>query len=167
MNHLWDYHERQDMTDIQRRTPNIIATFDDVNIQHNRAGHADRERTVRQIKDSEESGYITAQEASARITHAVKAETSNVLHALTDDLPAPIDHRGYFQAWDFGEPKYFLPVLISTMIVSLCSAIIPGVILGAVHELSTTMGQAIFTPLLIIGVIGAITSLTLIVIKSS
>lgn len=156
----------REMADIQRRVQGQVELHG-VNIKGDRVGHDDRRRTVQHIKDMEAKGYIPPEEATARIEHATESQTRHELRHLTEDLPAPIHQPGYWKGWDYSEPKYFIPVLLTGMFGSLCAAVAPGVILGAMHQFNTVAGQAVFIPLIILGVLGFILSLVLLVIQSS
>jgi hypothetical protein len=153
--------------EIQRRIPGQVTSYTDVNIQSNRVGHDERRRTIHHIEDMEAKGYIDSKEASSRIDHAAEAETNWELNGLIGDLPGIIDHRNYWQKRDWHKAEYYLPALLGGMVLSICSALIPGIILNSLHHFNTTTGQAVFIPLLIIGVVGFFTTLILTVVKSS
>lgn len=160
------------MGDIQRRIPGEIE-LDGVNILRSpdgtpaRVGHDERKRAVHHIKEMEAKGYIPPEEATARVEHAANATQRRELLNLTSDLPAPVDSRSYWQKWDWDEPRYFLPALITGIFASLCSAVVPGIILSEMHEFNSGMGQGIFLPLLALGIIGFWVSVIFLVIKSS
>jgi len=132
-----------------------------------RIGHEDRRMAIKHIKDMEEKGYLPADEATKRIEHVANADSQTVLRAVTADLPGPIDRRGYWGHWDWDSPKYYVPVLLGTMFVSLCSGLVPGIVLAMLHEFNTPMGVGLFIPLVVLGVIGFFATLVTLVIKSS
>ena len=167
--------ERQgrQMGDIQRRIQgevelpnvNIIPRGNDGTPA--RAGHDERQRAIHHIKEMEAKGYIPTEEATTRIEHAASAEKNSELRVLTSDLPAPVDPRGFWKKWDWDEEKYFIPTLILGMALSVCAAVIPGVLLGRLHEFNTTGGLGLFIPLLVAGVFGFFTCLSVLVVKMS
>jgi hypothetical protein len=115
----------------------------------------------------EAKGYIPEEEASARIERAASAQKSGDLRLLTSDLPAPVDSRGFWQRWDWDAEVYYIPVLLAGMFASVCSAVLHGIILDRMHEFNTVMGLAMFIPLLVLGVFGFFTSLSVLVVKMS
>lgn len=153
--------------DVQKRTSQDIVLHEGVNIKANRVGNTDRTRAIQHIKEMSDKGYIDSEEAVTRINHVTNSETRNEINTLTYDLPAPVDHRSFWQKRNWDDPKYYLPVLLSGMFMSLCSGILPGVILAQLHKFASAEGQAVFVPLLILGVVGFFTSLVITVVKSS
>lgn len=162
-----EVYERQDSVETPYSTSRELA-LPHVNIQPlARVGDTERKQTIHHIQEMETQGYISAEEATARIEHAANAEMGSHLRQLTSDLPAPIDHRNLWQKWDWNKPQYNAPVLAFTIFASLCTAIIPGIILDQMHELTTAAGESIFTVFLIAGIIGFFTSIITLIVKNS
>jgi len=106
-----------------------------VNILGNgqRIGHAERTRTMKHILDVKDRGYITDQEAEARINAAQSAEKTADINSLTADLPAPFVSTNIIQRYDWGEQKYWVPTLLGGIGLSSVLAILPTAILAQDH----------------------------------
>jgi len=106
-----------------------------VNILGNgqRIGHAERVNAMKHILDVKNRGYITDQEAEARINAAQAAEKTADLNSLTADLPAPFVHPNIFQAYDWGQQKYWVPTLLGGVGFSATLAILPTALLAQEH----------------------------------
>jgi hypothetical protein len=106
-----------------------------VNILGNgqRIGHGERRATMKHILDVKDRGYITEQEAEARLKAAQSAEKITDISSLTADLPAPFYKPNYFQAWDWDETKYYVPTLVSGVGFSTILAIVPTAALVQDH----------------------------------
>lgn len=103
-----------------------------VNILGNgqRIGHAERTQTMKHILDVKDRGYITDQEAEARINAAQSAEKQADINSLTVDLPAPFVHPNIIQRYNWDEQKYWVPTLLSGVGLSSVLAIIPTAVLA-------------------------------------
>lgn len=134
--------------------------WDDAHIILGRIGDDDREKTVRHLENMTRAGYISFDEKLVREQLVVEAQVRETLAAITEDLPA-VKGKGYFADWDWGEKKYLVPVILTGMFLSVCSAIMPGVLLAVQHKFDTVTGQAVFIPLLILGILGFFASLVL------
>jgi hypothetical protein len=106
-----------------------------VNILGNgqRVGHGERRAAMKHILDVKDRGYITDQEAEARIKAAQSAEKQAELSGLITDLPAPFHKPTYFQGWDWDETKYYVPTLVTGVGFSTILAIVPTAALVQDH----------------------------------
>ncbi len=106
-----------------------------VNILGNgqRIGHAERTRTMKHILDVKDRGYITDTEAEARLKAAQAAEKTADIKSLTADLPAPFVSTNIVQRYDWGQPKYWVPTLLSGIGASSILAIVPTAVLAQDH----------------------------------
>jgi hypothetical protein len=164
----------QNYDDGKRFTPKIVpgaalSIPEGITILPNgtRIGNADRDRTIRHIQQMTDLGYITPEEAGRRIDHADVTEKSAELIALTSDLPAPVDTRGWFQSYDWDKMSHWLPTLIAGMAVSASTAVIPSSVLNAERLFpNTALGLGIGVLTLIVGVIGFFACLAGILIKA-
>jgi hypothetical protein len=121
-------------------TPKVVSgeveVFNEgVNILGNgqRVGHGERRAAMKHILDVKDRGYITDQEAEARLKAAQAAEKQTELNSLTTDLPAPFYQPGYFQAWDWEQTKYYVPTLLTGVGFSTILAIVPTAALVQDH----------------------------------
>lgn len=165
---IWQpQQERHTVGEIQRRIPGQITRHEDVNLMQGRVGEAERKHTVQHLKDMHKAGYIDEDEALIRQAHAAEAKTQDDLNGLTADIPGPVDHRNYFQAWNWNQSKYHMPVLIGGIAASILLPIITGFTLQMVDMFNSHAGQAVFYPILALGIMGFFLSLVLLVIKTS
>lgn len=137
----------------------------DVNLLPGRIGHADRQQAVQHIQRMQETGHLTADEAVSRQNQAAEAQTRAELQELTRDLPAPADTRGFRERWDWDEPRYYLPVLISGIFVSVLSPIVTGGILADMGIFSKSEGALVFWPFLAAGILGFILCVISMIVK--
>ncbi len=132
-----------------------------------RAGNADRDRAVNHIAQMAEQGYITPEEADRRVKHAETIENVAALRVLTSDLPAPMDTRGWFQSYDWGNMGHWMPTLVGGMMFSAVTAIVPASVLNAEHLFpGTGLGVGVGIATLIMGMVGFFSCLAGIIIKS-
>jgi hypothetical protein len=132
-----------------------------------RAGHADRDRTITHLQAVAEKGYITPEEANTRITHAMNTHKQADLKALTSDLPAPFQTRGWLKSYDWGNRAYWAPTLILGSAVSAATAVVPASALAAAHLFPhdpVYLGVGLLT--IILGIFGFIGCLITAISKS-
>jgi hypothetical protein len=128
-----------------------------VNILGNgqRIGHAERTRTMKHILDVKDRGYITDQEAEARLKAAQAAEKTTDINSLTTDLPAPFVHPNLLQRYDWGQQKYWVPTLLGGVGFSAILAILPTAVLAQDHLFPhSTAALAVGILTMLLGTIG-------------
>jgi hypothetical protein len=137
---------------------NTITIPDEANILNtDRAGHADRDRTITHLQTVAEKGYITPEEANTRITHAMNTHKQTDLHILISDLPAPFQTRSWLKSYDWGNRAYWAPTLLLGSAVSAATAVVPSSALAAAHLFPhDPVYLAVGITTIILGVIGFI-----------
>jgi hypothetical protein len=106
-----------------------------VNIISNgqRIGHGERRAAMKHILDVKDRGYITDQEAEARLNAAQAAEKQADINSLTIDLPAPFAKPSLIQRYDWDKTTHWVPTLVSGAGLSAVTAILPTAILAQEH----------------------------------
>ena len=133
-----------------------------------RIGHGERRAAMKHILDVNSRGYITDQEAEARIKAAQSAEKETELRSLTTDLPAPFYQPGYFQSWDWEETKYWVPTLLTGVGLSTILAIVPTAVLAQDHLFPHNPTALVFGIItMLLGTIGFFASVGGIIVKGS
>jgi hypothetical protein len=137
-----------------------------VNILGNgtRVGHDDRRGAMRHIMDVHQRGYITGDEAEARMKAAQNAEKRGDLTSLTSDLPAPFAKAAW--RYDWGKTSHWLPTLLGSMGFSAVLAVVPTAVLSQEHLFphnAAALGLGIVCILL--GIIGFFASIGGIIAK--
>jgi hypothetical protein len=141
-----------------------------VNILGNgtRIGHGERRATMKHILDVKDRGYITDQEAEARINAVQQAEKQAEINTLTSDLPAPF-HKppNLIQSYDWDNTRYWVPTLLSGMGLSAVLAIVPTAVMSQDHVFphnSTALALGIMC--ILFGIIGFFACIVSIIAKS-
>jgi hypothetical protein len=146
-----------------------VEKYQEVNIlpRGTRIGHAERRSAMKHILDMKDRGYITEQEADARLNAAQNAEKQGDITTLTTDLPAPFHKPGFFESYDWDKTRYWAPTLVVGMALSAMLAIVPASVLGADHLFPQTgLGLGVGLPCLVFGIVGFFGCLAGIISKS-
>lgn len=140
-----------------------------VNILGNaqRVGHAERKNVMKHVLDMQDRGYITDQEAEARLNAAQAAEKATDLRSLTVDLPAPFVSTNLIQRYDWDKTICWVPTLLSGVGLSAVLAVVPTAVLSSEHLFphnAAALSVGIITMLL--GIIGFFSCLGGMIVKS-
>jgi hypothetical protein len=149
--------------------PGAVEKYQEVNILPRgvRIGHGERRNAIKHILDMQDRGYITEQEADARVKAVQSAEKQGDIVTLTTDLPAPFHKPGFFEAYDWDETRYWAPTLVVGMALSAMLAIVPASVFGAEHMFPQTgLGLGVALPCLVFGIVGFFSCLAGIIAKS-
>jgi hypothetical protein len=138
---------------------------EDAHLLPGRIGHADRKQAVQHIARMQETGHLSADEAVTRQNQAAAAQTRAELNELTRDLPAPEDTRGLREKWDWNEPRYYIPFLVTGIFLSVLLPVITWGILTVNNIFDASEGVAIFYPVLAAGVFGFFLSAIFLIVK--
>jgi hypothetical protein len=133
-----------------------------LNVTTERAGTANREAAIRHIEKVMKLGYLTGEEAGRRVNYLKNARTKTEITYTLRDLPSMAKEP---RDWDNIGNLVPVPVFLFTFALFTSMAALGGTIMGDYKP--PPVGVYLATiPMLVFGIVGAITSLVCLVSKA-
>lgn len=138
----------------------------DMKGQGARTSRAEREAAAEHIKRTLRDGYLKEDDAERRLGYIDRSDVRDHLVGVTHDLPPlPMQResvrRLLVSRFDWKERVTFVPVLLSTLIVGLLTAIVPS----AVMQYHGMIAIGVSTATLIVGAVVTVASAVMMAVK--